>query len=77
MLTVDWEGNVSPCNLDTNMELAIGSAKSNSIENINGSREYEEVIDKIKAKEISPCKSCTDSNNWSKNLFIKKDSELL
>lgn len=71
MLTVDWTGKVSPCNLDTNMDLAIGSIKETSLLELYRSAKYQEIRELSKAQEINPCKMCVDANNWSKNTVFR------
>lgn len=76
MITVDWQGNVSPCNLDTHMELIIGSAKDNSLLELFQNEKYRKFEQLSKAKKISPCKECIDSNNWTKNINISKGDKI-
>lgn len=74
VLTVDWQGNVSPCNLDTNMDLVIGNIKDGSLMEIWNNPVFDELKKKSLAKTIFPCNKCIDSNNWSKNISVKKDN---
>lgn len=72
LLTVDWTGNVSPCNLDTNMELVIGSVREKKLMEIFKNDKYGEFKRLSVRKDISPCSTCVDANNWSKNRIFKK-----
>ena len=74
ILTVDWKGNVSPCNLDTNMELVIGTVHASSLLEIANSPEREKIRKLSLSRSISPCDRCADSNNWSKNITITNRS---
>jgi radical SAM protein with 4Fe4S-binding SPASM domain len=71
---IDWQGNVTPCNLDVNMELNIGNIMQNSLEEIyHGSK-----ANKLRKKTgclnpINPCSTCKDGNNWSQNEIIRVD----
>ena len=75
MLTVDWTGQVSPCNLDVNMGLTIGSVQESSLLELYRSRKYQQIERLSKAREIVPCKTCIDGNNWSKNIVLRKGGE--
>ncbi|MFT7169919.1 MAG: organic radical activating enzyme [Paracoccaceae bacterium] len=67
-LMIDWQGNLSPCNLDTNMDLKIGNIMDDSVEtHYRGA-----VADRLRGLtgcggKITPCSTCTDGNNWSQN----------
>lgn len=73
--TIDWEGNLSPCNLDTNMNLKIGNVKESSIAEVWNSPAFDEMKIKSLSKKIYPCTTCIDSNNWSKNMTIRKHNK--
>lgn len=67
-LMVDWQGNLSPCNLDTNMDLKIGNVMDDSIEALYRGH----VANRLRGltgcgRAITPCATCTDGNNWSAN----------
>lgn len=67
-LMIDWQGNLSPCNLDTNMDLKLGNVLHDSVEALyqgQAARRLRELTGCGKA--ITPCKTCTDGNNWSAN----------
>jgi len=74
--TIDWQGNVSPCNLDTNMELIVGSILNEPLADIVEGARWNEMIEKIKNRMITPCKNCFDSNNRTKNRIIKHDTDI-
>ncbi|MCB9913722.1 MAG: radical SAM protein [Planctomycetes bacterium] len=67
-VVMDWQGHLSPCNLDTNMDLKLGSVMDDSIEALyHGAR-----ADRLRGLTgcggaITPCATCTDGNNWSEN----------
>jgi len=71
--TVDWQGNVTPCNLDTNMDLIIGNIRKESLMKIWNSEKYDEMKKKSEARVIYPCNKCIDSNNWTRNITIRKN----
>ncbi len=75
MLTVDWQGNVSPCNLDVNMELAIGSVKEKTLLELKDGSRYRELKRLSLEKKITPCDRCVDGNNWTKNAVYRKGDE--
>lgn len=63
---IGWDGRVSPCNLDVNLQLAIGNIKDNDLYKLY----YGNADLRNKTgcgKDIQPCKSCVDSNNWTQN----------
>jgi len=71
-LMIDWQGNLSPCNLDTNMDLTIGNIMHDSIDALyNGP-----VADRLRGqtgclRDITPCRTCKDGNNWTGNEVYK------
>ena len=71
-LTVDWAGNVSPCNLDTNMDLKIGSVQENSLKELFYSKKMQEVKKMSQQKKHTACKKCIDANNWSRNFILRR-----
>ncbi len=71
-LTVDWRGVVSPCNLDTNMDLAIGSIRDATMIELHESRERQRLQALSKARSISPCRTCVDANNWERNVVFRR-----
>jgi len=72
-LTVDWAGNVSPCNLDTNMDLTCGNINEQSLIEIIDGPEYNRIKALSMTRNIKPCLTCVDANNWSKNMTITRD----
>ena len=69
---LDWQGNVSPCNLDVNMDLHLGNIMENSLYDIY----YSDFAGKLQkktgcGKDITPCKTCTDSNFWDGIIRVK------
>lgn len=67
-LMVDWQGNLSPCNLDTNMDLKLGNVMDDSIEAIY----HGPIATRLRGltgcgRDITPCSTCADGNNWSAN----------
>jgi len=67
-LVIDNTGATSPCNLDTNMDLALGSIMEQSVEQLY----FGERAQWLKSRTgcgnpLTPCRTCTDGNNWSKN----------
>jgi len=72
MATIDWQGNISPCNLDTNMDLSVDNVRDKQIVDVRKSEKWREMLNKIKTKNIIPCNKCFDSNNWSKNININR-----
>lgn len=75
VLTVDWTGRVSPCNLDTNMDLAIGSLSESTLLELFRSEEYQRMMKLSQAQQIASCRCCVDANNWSKNVVFRKRDE--
>ncbi len=74
-LMVDWQGNLSPCNLDTNMDLKIGNIMDDSIEHAY----FGPVADRMRGltgcgKSITPCSTCKDGNNWSENEIHRQET---
>jgi radical SAM protein with 4Fe4S-binding SPASM domain len=69
---IDWAGNVSPCNLDTNMDLALGNIMTDSIDALY----HGERANLLRGRtgcgnDVTPCRTCTDGNNWSANETFK------
>lgn len=63
---IGWDGRVSPCNLDVNLQLAIGNIKDNDLYKLYyGNAELRHQTGC--GKDIQPCKNCVDSNNWTQN----------
>ncbi len=77
-LMVDWRGRVSPCNLDTNMDLVLGNVMDDSLDALY----HGPAAQRLRAltgcgREISPCRTCVDGNNWSRNETVAADSLLI
>lgn len=72
VVTIDWEGNVSPCNLDTDMDLIIGNVKEHSIVDVWNSKQYSAMKNKSLSRTIHPCDKCVDSNNWKNNITVTR-----
>jgi radical SAM protein with 4Fe4S-binding SPASM domain len=70
MLTVGWNGRVTPCNLDTNMELTIGRIQEHSLLKLFKGAQYERIEALSKSRSIIPCNTCVDANNWTKNIIF-------
>lgn len=67
-LMVDWRGDLSPCNLDTNMDLKLGNVMDGAIEDFY----FGPMGDRMRrltgcGGPLSPCRTCVDGNNWSRN----------
>lgn len=74
-LMIDWRGDLSPCNLDTNMDLAFGNVLRESIhEAYTGA-----IANHLRARtgcgnDLTPCRTCVDGNDWSKNETFTRDA---
>lgn len=70
-LMIAVNGDVTPCNLDVNIQLHLGNIMDDSIENLyNGP-----IAQWLRTRtgcgnDLSPCRTCVDGNNWSKNRRI-------
>lgn len=73
-LVVDWRGLVSPCNLDTNMDLVIGDANVDSLASIYHGRRRAEVRDGSCARTLKPCDTCLDGNNRNRDFLYRAGS---
>ena len=75
-LMIDWQGNLSPCNLDTNMDLSLGNIMHDSIDAIyNGPAAGRLRKQTGCLRDITPCRTCKDGNNWSRNEVYKAPGE--
>ena len=61
-LVVAWNGDVSICNLDVNMQKTVGNILERDIAEIVDSRAYKYQIDVIKERR-GICDGCFDANN--------------
>lgn len=70
---IDWQGYVSPCNLDTEMELTIGNIRNSSLEEIFMSEAWQEARRHCNDRRSPPCNQCIDSNAWEsdRNLVLR------
>lgn len=75
-LTIDWKGNVTPCNLDVNMGLTIGNIYEENLGEIFEGERWKKMRELSKRREVSPCSTCHDANNWTNNILIKKGSSI-
>jgi radical SAM protein with 4Fe4S-binding SPASM domain len=66
-LTVAWNGDCSPCNLDVNIALNIGNLyETKDVKELVESSKYRDVLKGILKKE-SICRNCFDANNHVDN----------
>lgn len=72
MLTVAWDGRVTPCNLDTNLDLAIGSVLERPLEELFRGPERAAARARARDRDAPPCSTCRDSNNWSRNIALRQ-----
>lgn len=73
-LVIDHKGNVSPCNLDINMDLQLGNVMDASIESLYYSQKSENLKQQTGCgRNILPCRFCVDANNWSDNEYYRHD----
>lgn len=75
-LTIDWKGNVTPCNLDVNMALTIGNIHKQSLGELFEGKEWQRIRELSEKRKISPCSTCHDANNWSNNILIRRGQDL-
>ncbi len=69
--TIDWRGETSPCNLDTNMDLRLGNIMDSSIDElITGERALFLRKRTGCGSSLAPCRWCVDANNWDDNEVI-------
>ena len=67
-LTVAWNGDCSPCNLDVNISLKIGNLmETKNVEKLFEKSEYRTVMKNIRKKR-GICKYCFDANNHVDNI---------
>lgn len=65
---IDWRGVPSPCNLDTNMDLVLGNLLEDSLEGAYFGTRADELRKRTGClKDLTPCRTCSDGNNWSRN----------
>jgi hypothetical protein len=61
---------VTPCNLDTNVDLNIGNVMKNNPKEIYESMEYQRIRKASIARKISPCSTCHDANYTHENRYV-------
>jgi len=67
-LMIDWRGVLSPCNLDTNMDLAFGDLNVESLEAAYFGPRASDLRRRTGClRNLTPCRTCSDGNNWSQN----------
>jgi radical SAM protein with 4Fe4S-binding SPASM domain len=67
-LMISWNGDVSPCNLDVNMDLRLGNVYESSIHDLYTGDVAKKLREKTGCgKSLVPCEKCFDGNNWSFN----------
>lgn len=72
-LVITWDGKVGLCFLDTNMELCIGDANTQSLSEIISSPKRQETIRCVSNKSLKVCKNCVDADNRiSDRVFTSK-----
>ncbi len=68
---IDWAGNLSPCNLDTNMDLTLGNIMTDSIASLYYGRRADALRGRTGCgNDLTPCRTCTDANQWSENRTV-------
>jgi len=75
-MTIAWNGDITPCNLDVNVGLRIGNIKNNTLKELHRGQKWQQLKKLSDRREISPCKTCHDANNWSKNVVVKKGDKI-
>lgn len=71
-LMIDWRGDLSPCNLDTNMDLVIGNVMRDSIHGAYTGAIANHLRGRTGCgRDLTPCRTCVDGNNWEQNEFYK------
>lgn len=70
LLTVDWSGRISPCHLDTNMELEVGHFRQDRLLDVKDKPEYTSIKERSLARTIIPCDTCVDSNYWDNTVRV-------
>lgn len=71
-LMIDVRGDVTPCNLDVNVQLHLGNIMDDSIESLyNGPIARWLQLQTGCGSNLSPCRTCVDGNNWSQNRVVR------
>jgi radical SAM protein with 4Fe4S-binding SPASM domain len=67
-VVIAWNGDVSPCNLDVNMELAAGNLlREPNLLSLTASDQWRARLNAIKRRK-GICANCFDSNNHTENV---------
>ncbi|MCE9594733.1 MAG: radical SAM protein [Planctomycetes bacterium] len=67
-LMIDWRGVASPCNLDTNIDLALGSILVDSLDTLYHGPRAQDLRRRTGClRDLTPCRTCVDGNNWNFN----------
>lgn len=67
-LMIDWRGILSPCNLDTNMDLAFGDLHRDALVDAYFGARANELRQRTGCRrDLTPCRTCVDGNNWTQN----------
>lgn len=67
-LVIDHAGNISPCNLDVNMSLQLGSIMRDSIESMYHGEKANALRHQTGCgNDLQPCRTCHDGNFWDAN----------
>lgn len=74
-MVIDWQGNVSPCNLDTNMDMIIGKFPEQKLTDIWNGEKYKQIREGSIKRTIVPCNTCIDGNNRGRDLRLVKGSK--
>jgi pyruvate-formate lyase-activating enzyme len=77
-LTVAWNGDCSPCNLDVNMALRVGNLlETPDVAAIVKGTQYQRVLRSVRRRE-GVCANCFDANNHTESVVLpgrRKDAE--
>jgi hypothetical protein len=63
---IGYDGTTSPCNLDINLALRLGNIQYKSMPELYTAGKYLQRKTGC-GKDITPCRTCVDANNWSQN----------
>ena len=76
-VVIAHDGRLSPCNLDTNLDLAMGNIMDDSVEAIYYGDRATELRGRTGCgNPLTPCSTCSDANNWSANETFTRPVEL-
>jgi len=68
VVTIAWNGDMSPCNLDVNLAIKFGNLLESKV--IDKNAWYESMLFAWR-KEPTICSNCFDANNYTKNKWYK------